>query len=99
MAVSTVFQRTWAATLASIGLALGLIAVTTAIFIWQGGGEGVSASRAHIGILYFNPGFGIALFVDDGELGERVEFFKHFAALLGLAAASLSLALWRLKKM
>jgi ABC-2 type transport system permease protein len=100
---SSLFQRTWLAVLASIGLSLALLVMTLAAYAAALAGH----PRAHdlssplgLAILSFNPGFGTFLFLS----GEGHGFGPHpwlsfFAAQALLGALGLGLAVGRLRRM
>ncbi len=95
--VSTLFARTWSATLLSIGLALGFSVFSLAVFAALDG-FGSSGRHDHWA-LAFNPGYGLGLFFGGDELGGRAAWLKHYGAMLAMAAASLAFAIRRLRSM
>ncbi len=97
LAVSTVFQRTWTASFVAIGVAMGLAVVTLAIAT-------LSASLKEWDdgvpwVLFFNPGFSLALFFDgDGSWAQPSMWWLHYAALLSMAAVAFAYTLFRLRR-
>jgi ABC-2 type transport system permease protein len=99
MAISTLFQRTWAATLLAIGTTLGLVVLTLAVFAATGGMRAHGFEPPHTLVLAFNPGYGLALFFGGDEIGSRAAWLEHYAAMLVLAATGLGVAVSRLRRM
>jgi len=100
---SSLFQRTWLAVLAAIGLSLALLIMTLAMYAAVVAGhhdaEAVT-SPAALAILSFNPGFGTFLFLN----GEGHGFGHHpwlafFAAQALLGALGLGFTLLRLRRL
>jgi ABC-2 type transport system permease protein len=100
---SALFQRTWLAVLAAIGLALSLLVMTLAAYAAVVARHARSedlASPLGLAILSLNPGFGTFLFLN----GEERAFGHHpwlcfFAAQIALGGLGLGLALSRLRRM
>jgi ABC-type transport system involved in multi-copper enzyme maturation permease subunit len=94
LAISTLFQRTWTATLVAVALSLGLVIFTLALFAAVRDG---SSSRH--GPLYLNIGYSLGLFfAGDADVGSRVRWLWHYAALAALAAASFAFVVRRLRR-
>jgi ABC-type transport system involved in multi-copper enzyme maturation permease subunit len=97
LAISSLFQRTWSATLVAVALSLGLVIFTLALFAALDGFHTMVAPRQ--GPLYFNIGYSLSLFFGgDAEVGSRVRWLWHYAALAALAAASFGFVVRRLRR-
>lgn len=102
IAASTLFARTWTASLVAIGVALGLGLFTLAIFValdgftWWRSDSNTFLLRA---IVSFNPGYGTVLFFagDLPEFGLRA-FWEHYAALTLLGGLAFAFAARRLAR-
>ncbi len=96
LAVSTLFQRTWTSSLVAIGLSLGLVIFTLALFAALGGSDDTQIKHAP---LYLNIGYSLGLFFSgDMDVASRARWFWHYGALLGLAAASFAFVVRRLRR-
>jgi ABC-type transport system involved in multi-copper enzyme maturation permease subunit len=97
VAVSTLFQRTWSATLVAIGLA-----VTVAVFTITATVAMMGQTQGEIGLatplLAFNPAFGTGLFLAGDELGGQLQWLAHYGGQLVLAGLSLLFALSRIAR-
>lgn len=100
--VSTLFHRTWTAALVAVAIALGLAVFTIAVFAALGGFDSVPAGAEppewKKWVLYFNPGYGLALFFGgDTDVESAAGWWKHYGAMAAIAAAALALTLSRLR--
>jgi ABC-type transport system involved in multi-copper enzyme maturation permease subunit len=93
VAVSTLFQRTWSATLVAIGLTLALVVFTLALYAAV---RGVGEADDRLLTLAINPAIGMVLFLAGDELGGQAQWLAHYAAMLGLAGAALLFAVARI---
>jgi ABC-type transport system involved in multi-copper enzyme maturation permease subunit len=102
IAASTLFARTWTASLVAIGIAFGLGLFTLSFFVALDGfthWRDESKMLLLRSILAFNPGYGLVLFFmgDTPEFGLR-SFWEHYAALMALAGLSFAFAARRLAR-
>jgi ABC-type transport system involved in multi-copper enzyme maturation permease subunit len=99
LAVSTMFQRTWTASLVAVGIALGLIIFTLAISAALGGLRTPEHGRTSWP-MYFNICYSWLLFFSgDSDASSRVGWLFHFLALASLGGVSFAVVLRRLRRM
>jgi ABC-type transport system involved in multi-copper enzyme maturation permease subunit len=100
VAASTLFGRTWTASIVAVGLAFGLCIFTFGLFAAVDGFDRFERgpSWTH-GILWFNPAYNLFLFFAGDQLTAQVGgFWEHYAALLLIAAVCFGFAVRRVAR-